>query len=57
MNGIFVDTNVKFQLTVDTPSSQSISFFVRHDDLWFPTIVVHEFKLGIEHLPLDNRRD
>lgn len=57
MKGILVDTDVISELTGDAPDSQIISFLVEHDELWLSTIVVHELKLGMELLPLGNRRD
>ncbi len=56
MNGFLLDTNVVSELTRDDPSSHMIEFLADHDDLWLPSIVIHELEYGLRLLPAGQRQ-
>ncbi|MXY76085.1 MAG: type II toxin-antitoxin system VapC family toxin [Acidimicrobiia bacterium] len=56
MNGFLLDTNVVSELTRDAPSTHVIEFLANHDDLWLPSIVIHELEYGLRLLPSGRRQ-
>ena len=57
MSGFLLDTNVVSELTKATPDSRVVAFLAAQDDLWLPTIVLHELEFGLNLLPLGRRRN
>ncbi len=57
MNGFLLDTNVVSELTKATPDSRVVAFLATQDDLWLPTIVLHELEFGLNLLPPGRRRN
>ena len=57
MNSFLLDTNVVSELTKQIPDAQVLSFFVKYDDFWLSTIVLHELKFGVELLSPGRKRD
>lgn len=57
MNGFLLDTNVVSELTKATPDSLVVAFLAAQDDLWLPTIVLHELEFGLNLLPPGRRRN
>ena len=52
-----LDTNVISELTRNAPNSQVIKFLSEQNDLWLPSIVIHEIEYGLRLLPQGRRRD
>ena len=52
-----LDTNVISELTRNAPNSQVIKFLSEQNDLWLPSIVIHEIEYGLRLLPQGQRRD
>ena len=52
-----LDTNVISELTRNAPNSQVIKFLSEQNDLWLPSIVIHEIEYGLRLLPPGWRRD
>ena len=57
MNGSLLDTNVVSELTKEAPDSRVVAFLAAQDDLWLPTIVLHELEFGLNLLPPGRRRN
>lgn len=57
MNGFLLDTNVVSELTKEAPDSRVVAFLGAQDDLWLPTIVLHELEFGLNLLPPGRRRN
>ena len=43
VNGFLLDTNVVSELTKEAPDSRVVAFLATQDDLWLPTIVLHDW--------------
>ena len=56
MTGYLLDTNVISELTRDDPDPRVVSFLSEHDDVWLPTILIHEVEYGLRLLPQGRRR-
>lgn len=52
-----LDTNVISELTRNAPNSQAIKFLSEQNDLWLPSIVIHEIEYGLRLLPQGWQRD
>lgn len=52
-----LDTNVISELTRNAPNSRVIKFLSEQNDLWLPSIVIHEIEYGLRLLPQGQRRD
>lgn len=57
MSGFLLDTNVLSELTKDAPHPDVVSFLTERDDLWLPSLVIHELEYGVHVLPRGRRRD
>ena len=57
MSGFLLDTNVLSELTKDAPHPHVVSFLTGQDDLWLPSLVIHELEYGVRLLPRGRRRD
>ena len=57
MSGFLLDTNVVSEATRAVPDPRVAAFLAERDDLWLPTIVLHEMEFGIQVLPHGRRRD
>ena len=57
MSGFLLDTNVLSELTREVPHPGVIAFLAEQEDLWLPSLVVHELEYGIQLLPQGRRRD
>lgn len=57
MSGFLLDTNVVSELTREAPDSRVVAFLAAQDDLWLPTIVLHELEFGLNLLPPGRRRN
>ena len=57
MSGFLLDTNVVSEATRTVPDPRVAAFLAERDDLWLPTIVLHEMEFGIQVLPHGRRRD
>ncbi len=57
MSGFLLDTNVISELTKETPHPGVIAFLAEQEDLWLPSLVVHELEYGVQLLPQGHRRD
>ena len=57
MSGFLLHTNVVPELTREAPDSQVVAFLAAQDDLWLPTIVLHELEFGLNLLPPGRRRN
>ena len=57
MSGFLLDTNVVSELTKEAPDSRVVAFLAAQDDLWLPTIVLHELEFGLNLLPPGRRRN
>ena len=57
MSRFLLDTNVISEVTKQRPAPQVIAFLEEHQDLWLPTIVLHELKFGLLLLPTGQRQD
>ena len=56
MTSYLLDTNVISELTKNAPAQQVVSFLSEQDDLWLPSIVMHEPDYGLRLLPQGRRR-
>ena len=56
MTGYLLDTNVISELTRDDPDPRVVSFLSEHDDVWLPTVLIHEVEYGLRLLPQGRRR-
>lgn len=56
MTSYLLDTNVISELTKNAPAQQVVSFLSEQDDLWLPSIVMHELDYGLRLLPQGRRR-
>ena len=56
MTGFLLDTNVVSETMRMIPDSRVSAFLDEHDDLWLPSIVIHELEFGVLRLPQGNRR-
>ena len=56
MSGYLLDTNVISELTRDAPDSQVVRFLSEHDDVWLPSVLIHEVEYGLRLLPQGRRR-
>ena len=52
-----MDTNVISELTRNVPHPGVVAFLEEQDELWLPSVVIHELEYGIQLLPPGNRRD
>ena len=57
MSGFLLDTNVLSELTREVPHPGVIAFLAEQEDLWLPSLVVHELEYGVQLLPQGRRRD
>ena len=57
MSNFLLDTNVVSEVTKARPSPQVIAFLEEQEDLWLPTIVLHELEFGLLLLPEGQRQD
>ena len=57
MSGFLLDTNVISEMTQEVPHPGVIAFLAEQDDLWLPSLVVHELEYGIQLLPQGRRHD
>ena len=57
MSGFLLDTNVLSELTREVPHPDVIAFLAEQEDLWLPSLVVHELEYGVQLLPQGLRRD
>ena len=57
MSGFLLDTNVLSELTREAPHPGVIAFLAEQEDLWLPSLVVHELEYGVQLLPQGRRRD
>ena len=57
MTRFLLDTNVVSEITKERPSPKAISFLESQNDLWLPTMVIHELEYGLLLLPDGRRRD
>jgi predicted nucleic acid-binding protein len=57
MSRFLLDTNVVSEVTKARPSPQVIAFLEEQEDLWLPTIVLHELGFGLLLLPEGQRQD
>ena len=57
MSGFLLDTNVLSEMTREVPHPGVIAFLAEQEDLWLPSLVVHELEYGIQLLPQGRRRD
>ena len=57
MNGYLLDTNVVSETMRRRPDPRVVSFLVHNDDLWVPTVAIHELEYGVQRLPQGNRRE
>ncbi|MCY4583440.1 MAG: type II toxin-antitoxin system VapC family toxin [Chloroflexi bacterium] len=56
MSGYLLDTNVISELPKTPPNTGVITFLSRQDDLWIPSIALHELQYGLQLLPHGRRR-
>ena len=57
MSGYLIDTNVVSELTKTSPDPGVVTFLSEQDDLWLPSVVLHELEFGLLSLPEGRRRD
>ena len=57
MSGFLLDTNVLSEMTREVPHPGVIAFLAEQEDLWLPSLVVHELEYGVQLLPQGRRRD
>ena len=57
MSRYLLDTNVVSEVTKARPSPQVIAFLEEQQDLWLPTVVLHELEFGLLLLPEGQRQD
>ncbi len=57
MSGFLLDTNVLSEMTREVPHPGVIAFLAEQEDLWLPSLVVHELEYGVQLLPQGHRRD
>ena len=57
MSGFLLDTNVLSEMTREFPHPGVIAFLAEQEDLWLPSLVVHELEYGVQLLPQGHRRD
>ena len=57
MSGFLLDTNVISELTRENPHPGVIAFLTEQEDLWLPSLVIHELEYGVQLLPHGRRRD
>lgn len=57
MSGFLLDTNVVSEATRTAPDPRVVAFLAERNDLWLPTIVLHEIEFGIQVLPYGRRRN
>ena len=57
MSGFLLDTNVLSELTREVPHPGVIAFLAEQEELWLPSLVVHELEYGVQLLPQGRRRD
>ena len=56
MPGYLLDTNVISELARPKPDDGVLDFLAANDNLWIPSIVVHEIDYGVELLPEGRRK-
>ena len=56
MSGFLLDTNVLSEMTREVPHPGVIAFLAEQEDLWLPSLVVHELEYGVQLLPQGRRR-
>ncbi len=57
MSGFLLDTNVISELTKETPHPSVVAFLAEQENLWLPSLVIHELEYGVQLLPHGRRRD
>ena len=57
MSGFLLDTNVLSEMTREVPHPGVIAFLAEQEDLWLPSLVVHELEYCVQLLPQGRRRD
>ena len=57
MSRFLLDTSVVSEVTKARPSPQVTAFLEEQEDLWLPTIVLHELEFGLLLLPEGQRQD
>ena len=57
MSGFLLDANVLSEMTREVPHPGVIAFLAEQEDLWLPSLVVHELEYGVRLLPQGRRRD
>ena len=56
MSGYLLDTNVISELTRDVPDRSVVNFLSENDDVWLPSVLIHEVEYGLRLLPQGRRR-
>ena len=57
MTAFLVDTNVISELVSTQKDPRVLRFVAENADLWLSTLVIHELRYGVEHMPSGWRRD